>query len=147
MTENLTTLSEADVLRELEAFAPQVNAGIARAGEPSASVLDAIHAEAVRVAAEKRRSSSRFHVIFRRVAAAAVFAVLLTGSFQTWRQYHHQSAHNQAVALLRISFATEDGNGIGVLPDTADLAQFLLTMQGLDDSFFSLPDEAELLVL
>ena len=148
MNDELTTLSEADVLRELEALAPQVNAGFACAGGPSESVMAAIRAEAVRVAAERRRPSSRFHVIFRRVAAAAVFAVLLAGSFQAYQQYHHQSANRQAVALLRISLATDDGDGVVAQSDAADLAQFLLTLQGLDqDSFFSSPDETELLWL
>jgi len=145
MSDNLTTLNEADVLRDLEALAPQVKAGFAHIGGPSDSVLNAIHAEAVRVAAE-RRKPSRFHVVFRRLAAAAVFAVLLGGSFQTYQRYHNHVAHDQTLTLLRISLATEDGTVS--LSDTSDLAHFLLTMQGLDhDTFFSAPDEIESLWL
>ena len=138
MSDSLTGLHEADVLRELEAFAPQVKEGFARIGGPSDRVLDAIHAEAVKVAAEKRRTS-RFHIAFRRLAAAAVFAVLLGGSFQTYQRYQSNNAHEQTLTLLRISFATEDG---GVLSDTSELANILLMLQGLDqESFFSAPDE------
>jgi len=141
MNEDLTDLNEANVLRELEALAPQVKAGFASAGGPSRRVLDAIHAEAVRVAAEKRRPA-RLHAVFRRLAAAAAVAVLLTGSFQTYQRYSSHVAHDQALTLLRISLATEDG-GVS-LSDTSDLAHLLLTMQGLDqDSFFSSPEEIE----
>jgi len=141
MSENLTNLNEADVLRELEALAPQVKDGFAFVGGPSARVLDAIHAEAVKVAAEKRRPT-RLHTVFRRLAAAAAAAVLLTGAFQTYQRYSTHTANDQALTLLRISLATEDG-GVS-LSDTSDLAHFLLTMQGLDqDSFFSSPEEIE----
>lgn len=143
MSDHQTALNEADVLRELEAFAPQVKDGFARAGGPSDRVLAAIRAEAVRVAAGKRKAS-RLHVVFRRLAAAAVFAVLLAGSLQVYQQQQQQSAHRQAVALLRICSATDDGAGVVALDDTAALAQFLLMMQGLDqDTFFSAPDETE----
>jgi len=138
MSDNLTGLSEADVLRELEAFAPQVKEGFVRIGGPSGRVLDAIHAEVVRVAAEKRKPS-RLHIAFRRLAAAALFAVLVGGSFQTYQRYHSNNVHEQTLTLLRISFATEDG---GILSDTSELANILLTLQGLDqESFFSAPDE------
>jgi len=148
MSDRLTIFSEADVLRELEAIAPQVRAGFARAGGPSDTVLNAIHAEAAQTAAEKRRS--RVYIVFRRMAAAAVFAVLLTGSFQIYQRYTppRHSAHDQAVTLLRIGSAFEDESGALCLSDTAELAQLLLTMQGLDDdSYFSPPDEMALLWL
>jgi len=141
MNENLTDLNEADVLRELEALAPQVKAGFALIDGPSDSVLDAIRAEAVRVAAERRRPA-RLHVVFRRLAAAAMFAVLLGGSFLTYQRHNSNAAHEQTLTLLRICMATEDG-GVSI-SDTSDLAHFLLTMQGLDqDSFFSSPEEIE----
>ena len=145
MSENLTDLNEADVLRELEALAPQVKAGFAHIGGPSDRVLDAIHAEAVKVAAAKRKPA-RLHLVFRRLAAAAVFAVLLGGSFLTYQRRNSNAAHEQTLTLLRICMATEDG-GVS-LSDTADLAHFLLTMQGLDqDSLFISPDEIESLWL
>ena len=141
MNENLTDLNEADVLRELEALAPQVKAGFALIDGPSDSVLDAIRAEAVRVAAERRRPA-RLHAVFRRLAAAAMFAVLLGGSFLTYQRHNSNAAHEQTLTLLRICMATEDG-GVSI-SDTSDLAHFLLTMQGLDqDSFFSSPEEIE----
>jgi len=141
MSDELTDLNEADVLRELEALAPQVKAGFALIDGPSGSVLDAIHAEAVRVAAGRRRPS-RLHIVFRRLAAAAVFAVLLGGSFLTYQRHSSNAAHEQTLTLLRICLATEDG-GVS-LSDTSDLAHLLLTMQGLDqDSFFSAPEEIE----
>jgi len=145
MSENLTNLNEADVLRELEALAPQVKAGFADMDGPSDRVLDAIHAEAVRVAAEKRRPA-RLHLVFRRLAAAAVFALLLGGSLLTYQRYNNNVAHEQTLTLLRICLATEDG--CVSISDTSDLAHFLLTMQGLDqDSFFISPDEIESLWL
>ncbi|MCL2105202.1 MAG: hypothetical protein FWH21_09210 [Kiritimatiellaeota bacterium] len=148
MSDRLVTLNEADVLRELEVIAPQVRDGFARAGGPSVSVLAALHAEAARVAAETRKS--RCFAVFRRVAAAAVFAVLLTGLFQTYlrHQPRSHSAHEQAVTLLRIGSAFEDESGAICLSDTSELAQLLLTMQGLDDdSYFSSPEEMEFLWL
>jgi len=150
MSDRPTMVSEADLLRELEVLAPQVRAGFARAGGPADSVLNAIHAEAVRVAAGKR--ALRLHAVFRRIAAAAVFAVLLAGSFHTYQRFcrtrHPGPGHEQAVTLLRIGSAFEDETGALCLADTAELAQLLLTMQGLDDdSYFNAPDEAELLWL
>ena len=143
MSDQPTNLNEADVLLELEALAPQVKAGFERIGGPSDRVLDAIHAEAVKVAAEKSRGS-RLHVVFRALAAAAVFAVLLTGSFQTYQQHQNNVVHEQALTLLRISSATEDDSGDVSLSDTAELANILLSMQGLDhDSYFSALDEEE----
>ena len=52
MIDGPTTLNEAEVLRELEALAPQVRDGFARAGGVSERTLHAIHAEAVRALAE-----------------------------------------------------------------------------------------------
>ena len=143
MSDQPTNLNEADVLLELEALAPQVKAGFERIGGPSDRVLDAIHAEAVKVAAEKR-GPSRLHVIFRRLAAAAVFALLLTGSFQTYQRYQKDMIHEQALTLLRISSAIEDDAGDVSASDSAELANILLTMQGLDqDSYFSPLDDEE----
>ena len=149
MNDQPTDLNEADVLLELEALAPQVKAGFARIGGPSDRVLDAIHAEAVKAAAE-RRVPNRLNIVFRRLAAAAVFALLLTGSFQTYQRYHANAIHEQALTLLRISSATEDDSGAVSFSDTAEFAHFLLTMQGLDqDSYFSYQydEEAGLLSL
>ena len=147
MSDRLTIFSEADVLRELEALAPQVRAGFARAGGPSDSVLNAIHNEAVRI-----RRTSRLYIVFRRIAAAAAIAVFLTGAFQMYLRQNPpppHSAHEQAVTLLRIGLAFEDESGaVCHLTDTSELAQLLLAMQGLDDdSYFSSPDETELLWL
>ncbi|MCL1921862.1 MAG: hypothetical protein FWG50_12460 [Kiritimatiellaeota bacterium] len=140
MSDNLTDLNEAGVLRELAAFAPQVRDGFARIGGPSDSVLDAIRAEAAKAAAERRRAL-RLNVVFRRLAAAAVFALLLGGSFQTYQRYHSNNAREQTLTLLSISLATQDG-AYSLSDDTSELAHLLLTMQGLDqESFFSVPDE------
>ena len=141
MSDGLTDLNETDVLRELETLAPQVKDGFAYIGGPSARILDAIHAEAVKVASRKR-----LNVIFRRLAAAAVFAVMLGGGFQTYQHYQSNTVHEQTLTLLQISLATENGD---MMSDTSELANILLTLQGLDqESFFSAPDgEAGLLWL
>jgi len=147
MRDHQTTPSEAEVLRDIEALAPLVNAGFARAGGPSARVLDAIRAEAAKVA-EQKRKTLRLHLVFRRVAAAAVFLILLTGTFRSYLQHTRNSDSDPALTLLRISMATEDGieYSSALAGSTDEFAQFLLTMQGLDqDSFFNSPDETELL--
>ena len=132
-------------LQALEAITPWVNEGFARIEGPSARVLKAIHQEAV---AHARRRPFRIHFSLSfRLASVAAIALLLSGLFfNAWR-VRSQERDQQVVQLLHLTAQNPLAENPGQT-DTAELANLLLTMQGLDrESYFTASDGTESLWL
>jgi len=110
---------------------------------PSDPVLRAIHDRAVAQVSAQVRYRRRMP-IFRALAAAATLALLLGGAIQT-RLSRQAGAHAQAVRhLLQIGAPQLSA---GPATGAAEIANRLLTIQGLDDEALFTSEETEVLWL
>jgi hypothetical protein len=144
MKKDVTNYEDAD-LRDLEQIAPWVHEGFARIEGPSARVMEAIHREAV-LHAQRRPVRIRFS-FYLRLASVAAIVLLLSGIFfNAWRS-RSQEQYQQVVQLLNLTTKNPISENIGQT-DPAELANLLLTMQGLDrESYFNASDGTEALWL
>jgi hypothetical protein len=129
-------LDVIDLEKEVEAITPLIRQGFSRLEGPSDRVIRAIHDEAVsHVFSARRRSIPHYRVI----AAAASLVLLMGGGFQ----YHlARRAGMQAQTLrLVLHIGAPNASNNSPIEGTTELANQLLSIQGLDeDSFFKAAD-------
>lgn len=133
-----TPLSDMTELEnELAKIAPFVREGFHQSGGPSPRVEEAIRAEALRCAG-KKHGRDRWP-LYRTLAAAAAFALLLGGAIQL--HLGRESGLRNEVTRSR----PVTKNLPSVLPSESDagLATLLLEIQGLNEEGFFRPEEAE----
>jgi hypothetical protein len=125
--------------KELAEIAPRVRQSFREVGGPSRPVEEAIRREARAVAGRK---GNRFAwPLYRTVAAAAGFALLLGGAVQV--HLVHRASHNdQAVHHILNIGATQASNEHSS-EGPAALANRLLDIQGLDEEGFFKAEEEE----
>lgn len=136
------TLDELE--KDLETLAPLVREAFCREGEPSARVIRAIHDEAVAHISERNRRR-RFIPLFRSLAAAATFALLLGGAIQAHFSRVELSHARDVGHLLNLGASHAP---TGRSESSPELAGRLLSLQGLDEeAFFVTSEEEEVLWL
>ena len=144
MKKTLTPVSVDELENELETLAPLVRDAFRLEGGPSPRVLRAIRDDAVSyLSAQKRRR--RFIPLFRSLAAAATFALLLGGAIQAHYSRVELSHARDVGHLLNLgaSHALTGRN-----ESAPELAGRLLSLQGLDEeAFFFTSEEEEVLWL
>jgi len=130
---------------ELKALEPWVRQALSCAVEPSPRVIRAIHNEAVRQV-EVQRRKRRFIPFFRTLAAAATLALLLGGAFQI-HTTRLEGINSRAIGHILNLGAAHAPDGMAT-SSSAELANRLLAIQGLDDENFLMhSEEAESLLL
>ncbi len=122
--------------KELAEIAPLVRQGFRQAGGPSLRVEDAIRAEARRYEGKKQGRAA--WPLYRTLAAAAAFALLLGGSVQL-----HLSRQSDLRDEVARRVATEAAQSATASESTPGLANLLLEIQGLNEDGFFRPEEAE----
>ena len=143
MKSNKPLIDSGSLERDLEMLAPMIRAGLNYFEGPSDNVLEAIHKEAAARAftAERRRV---FSVRFWAVAASVL--ILMGGALQYY-QSHQAGVQAKTLQLVLHIGAPHAVNGSGPVGGTAELANRLLNIQGLDEETFFTSDETEVLSL
>ena len=122
--------------KELAEITPLVRQGFSRVGGPSQRAEEAIRAEARRLASKKPGRLS--WPLYRTLAAAAAFALLMGGSIQL-----HLSRQADLRDEVANRIASEAAQSATATESTPGLANLLLEIQGLNEDGFFRPEEAE----
>ncbi|MEI7900975.1 MAG: hypothetical protein WCK89_12050 [bacterium] len=118
--------------KELAEIAPLVRQGFRQVGGPSLRVGDAIQREARAYAG--RKNSRRVWPLYRTVATAAGFALLLGGAVQLNLVY--QSSHKSQAIHTVLNIGASQASTEHPVEGPTGLANRLLDIQGLDEEGF-----------